>query len=219
MILPRLIGTDVPVAPDAPDARNWLLDELSKPEYTAAQPTFLEQATQAFLDWIGSLFSGAGDASGLLVVVAAVLLVVALIVGLLIYGVPRLRHRSAARGSLFGDDDDRSADDLRRASDALAAAGDWSGAVEERFRAVARSLVERTAVSLAPGTTSHAFARSAGVAFPAERSSIEAAADTFDAVRYLGRAGDRDGFEAIRALDERLAGALIELAPVVGGAA
>ncbi|NYD66645.1 DUF4129 domain-containing protein [Agromyces atrinae] len=219
MIPPRLIGTDVPVAPDAPDARNWLIDELSKPEYTAAKPTLLEQATQSFLDWIGSLFSGAGDASGLLVAVAAVLLVVALVIGVLIYGLPRLRHRSAARGSLFGEDDDRSADDLRRASDARAAAGDWSGAIEERFRAVARALVERTAVSLAPGTTSHAFARSAGDVFPAEQASIGSAADSFDAVRYLGRPGVREDFEAIRSLDERLAAASIDLAPVAGGAA
>ncbi len=58
---------DVPVDPDAPEARDWLLDELSKQPYQAAQPTFIDLLAQQILQWFGDLIdwlfgNGAGGA-------------------------------------------------------------------------------------------------------------------------------------------------------------
>ena len=37
----------VPVDPEPPEARQWLVDELSKPQYQAAKPTLFDQIAKA----------------------------------------------------------------------------------------------------------------------------------------------------------------------------
>ena len=55
----------VPVDPDADQARRWIVAELSKPEYQAAQPTLFDRVSAAFWDWLTSLdLSGAGVGRG-----------------------------------------------------------------------------------------------------------------------------------------------------------
>jgi hypothetical protein len=208
----------VPVTPDGGEARQLLLDELAKSPYQAAKPSFFDLAAQAFLQWFQSLFSARGSAAPPVLLVLALLVVVALVVvALLVFGVPRANRRSRVAGSLFGDDDRRSAADLRRAAAAALASGDLDTAVLERFRASARGLDERTLVSVFPGTTASGFAGRAGATFPAERAALAAAAGVFDAVRYAGRAATRAEAESMAALDERLVAArprLAEPAPV-----
>ena len=53
MLLP--LPLDVPVDPDAPEARDWLVDELSKQPYQAAQPTFIDRLAQQIMQWLGDL--------------------------------------------------------------------------------------------------------------------------------------------------------------------
>lgn len=198
----------VPVEPDAPDARDLLLDELSDPAYAAAQPTWFDLLSQAVADWLGSLRLAEGDGVPALgFVIGAILLAAAIIAALLIYGVPRWRARSAAGVELLGDRDRRTARQLRRDAERAAAAGDWARAIADRYRAVARALDERTIVPALPGTTAHGFARAAGRLFAVEASALEAAADRFDAVRYLDQSGSADDYGLVRALDERLAAA------------
>ena len=48
----------VPVEPDAPDARELLLDELTDPAYAESQPTWFDLLSQAVLDWLGSIRFG-----------------------------------------------------------------------------------------------------------------------------------------------------------------
>ncbi|WP_375388071.1 DUF4129 domain-containing protein [uncultured Amnibacterium sp.] len=195
----------VPVQPDAGTARRWLLQELAKPAYQAAEPTPIDRAVQAFLDWFTGLFDVRNaDTPPVLLAIAIGLVVVVLVVAVLLFGVPRRNRRSTA-GALFGEDDRRSAADMRRAAEAAAARGDWSLAVLERFRALARSLDERTLVAVFPGTTASAFARSAGSAFPAEHAELQAAADLFDGVRYADEQATREDALSVAALDDRLA--------------
>jgi len=198
----------VPVEPDAPDARDLLLDELSDPAYAEAQPTWFDLLSRAIADWFGSLRLAEGEGVPALgFVIGAVLLAAAIIAALLIYGVPRWRARSAAGVELLGDRDRRTARQLRRDAERAAAAGDWARAIADRYRAVARALDERTIVPALPGTTAHGFARSAGRLFPIEAEALEAAADRFDGVRYLDRTGSADDYALVRALDDRLAAA------------
>jgi len=77
VLIPHL---EIPVDPDAPEARRWVVEELSKPEYASAQPTAFDLAMQAIRDWIASLFEGATGVPGPLLALLAVLVVAALLV-------------------------------------------------------------------------------------------------------------------------------------------
>ena len=205
MGLASTLGSDVPVVPDAPEARDWLLEELSKPEYAAAKPSLFDLLSQQFFEWLQRLFQP-GDSVPLdwLPVAILALVVAGLVVALLIWGMPRINRRSRPASGLFGDDDRRTSAELRSAAARAASAGDWTLAVLEQFRAVARGLAERTIVLVSPGTTAHDFAGRAATAFPTASDDLRQAADGFDGVRYLGRDGTPDLYERLRALDGRL---------------
>jgi hypothetical protein len=204
-MLPAWLPAAVPVDPDAEEARRWLLRELAKPEYEAAKPTWFDRLSAAVRDWFASLQIGGLEGPplvGFLVVLAVVLAVV--LVAFLVFGLPRLRRRSAVTGDLFGTNDARSAAELRAAANQLAAAGDFAAATAEMFRAIARGLAERVIVDTAPGTTAHGFAERAAGEFPAFGERLREAADAFDEVRYLGRSGNEDSYRAVSSLEEQL---------------
>lgn len=197
---------DIPVDPDAPEARQWVQDELSRPEYLAAQPTWFDRMMQQVGDWFAHLFDGASAVPTPIIWLVVVLVVVGLIVvGLLVFGVPRLRRRRAPVVPLFDDGDERDLATLRAAAETAAARGDWALAVEERFRALVRGLVDRDLVRVHPGTTAHGFAGEAAARFPDAASGLADAASAFDAVRYLGRPGDAAWYESVTALDRTIA--------------
>ena len=200
-----MIPFTVPVEPDAPDAREWLLDELSKPVYEAAKPNWFDRATQALWDWITSLFEGGfGGPPVLTLVILGVLLVGGVVLAFVLFGAPRLNRRSAAFGAVFGDTDERDAAELRRAAEAAASRGDWTLAIEELFRAIARGLSERALLTTSPGTTAHALAERAGAEFPEFAGRLREAARVFDEVRYLGIPGSADRFETVASLEREL---------------
>ena len=193
---------DVPVYPSAPDARELLLRELSRPEYAAAQPTLLDRIGQAIADWFSSLTAPTGDGlAGWVPLVLLVLVVLGIVVAFVVWGVPRLNRRSRASDGLFGADERRSAAELRRDAGAAAARGDFTSASLDAFRALARGLQERTIVAVLPGTTAHDFASQGGVAFADLAPAFGAAADGFDATRYAGAPGTPELYRAISDLD------------------
>ncbi|XAO69436.1 DUF4129 domain-containing protein [Diaminobutyricibacter sp. McL0608] len=198
--------TSIPVDPDAPQAHDWVVQELAKPEYQAAKPTWFDLASKAVQDWLASLFSaGGGRFSGLLLVVIVLVAVVLLVVAFVVFGLPRINRRSRLGSeTLFGAEDARDSATLRRASDRAAATGDWTLALEERFRAIAQSLDERTIVMLLPGTTANGFAARASSAVPAESQRLANAARTFDRVRYLGGSATQAQYDELVALDTAL---------------
>ncbi len=198
--------TSIPVDPDAPQAHDWLVQELAKPEYQAAKPTWFDLASKAVQDWLSSLFStGSGSFSGVLLIVIVLLAVALLVIAFVVFGLPRINRRSGLRtDALFGAQDTRDAATLRDSAERAARAGDWTLAVEERFRAIAQSLDERTIVMLTPGTTANDFAARAATAVPAERQRLTNAARTFDGVRYLGRSASPDQYSELVALDTAL---------------
>ena len=195
----------VPVEPDADDARELLLDELSDPAYAESQPTWFDLLSQAVLDWLANLRFGEGGAfSPLVLVIVLVLGVIAVLTAILIYGLPRWRQRSRLENELFGESDRRTARQLRRDAEKAASAGDWATAIAERYRAIARSLDERPIVTTLPGTTGHGFANAAGRQFGEHATALQRAADRFDDVRYLGQLGDAEGYALVRELDEAI---------------
>lgn len=201
-----MLPVDVPVAPDADEARDLLLEELAKQEYQAAKPTWFDELIRSFTEWLDNLAAPAGS-GGLPIpgiVVGAVVIVVVLVLAFLLFGMPRLNRRSAITGSLFGEDDARSAAEMRSAAEAAARAGDYSLATAEMFRSIARGLAERTVLTTSPGTTAHDFGARAGRAFPDRTADIEHAAAAFDDVRYLGKDGTQAGYTQIASLERAL---------------
>ncbi|WP_372593299.1 DUF4129 domain-containing protein [Actinotalea sp.] len=175
---------DVPVEPDSATARQWLRDELAKAVYHQ-QPSLLERlwtwATEQFQRFLEAA-SGVDGRSSLLIVVGAI--VVIAVIALLVAG-PVQRSRAAARASteVFGDDT-RSTAQLLAAAEQHAAAGRFGPAVLDRFRALLRSLEDRTVLDPRPGRTADEGAREAGDRLPGCAVELLAAARLFDDVCY-----------------------------------
>lgn len=199
------VFVDIPLDPDAPEARRWLLDELSRPRYQEAKPTWFDQASKAFWDWVASLFSGAGGGDGAQVATIVVIVIAAVVTAtVVIVGIPRRSRRRRGPDAVFGAGDERSAADLRAASVAAARAGDWTTAIEERFRAIAMECVERTIIGMLPGTTAGELARLLGSVFPDHAGRLRRGARLFDGVRYLDEPGRAADYEELVALDEEI---------------
>src|SRR5690606_30728862 len=49
------VRLDAPVEPESDEARRLILDELSRPQYAAAQPTWFDQLASAVWDWLTNL--------------------------------------------------------------------------------------------------------------------------------------------------------------------
>lgn len=208
--------TDVPVVPDQPEGQDWVIQELSKPQYQAARPTLFDQIVNAILDWLlGFRIGGIEGPPALGILVVILLVAAAVVAAVLIFGLPRLNRKSAVSGALFGEDDQRTAAQLRDVAARAAAAGDWATAITELFRSIAKNLAEREMLVSFPGTTAREFGVRGGDLFPAHADALTAAAAAFDSVRYLGGTGSRDEYEQVDRLERSLrtarpAAALIE---------
>ncbi len=71
---------DIPVDPSSPQAQEWIREELAKPEYQAAKPTWFDIAAKAVQDWIESLLQGPTGDAGPVLLLVVVLVIAALIV-------------------------------------------------------------------------------------------------------------------------------------------
>lgn len=204
------LPVDVPVDLGPDEARRILQDELEKSRYQPAPagaetPEWLKQLQRWFQNLLDSL--GGENTVPAWVVVLVIVGIAVVVVAFLLFGVPRIRRRSgiATDDALFEADDHRDAAAMRRDADAAARAGDYASAIAERFRAIARSLHERTLVSTLPGSTAHDVARRAAVPLPEQSAALRAAASDFDAVRYLGDPGDRERYARMASLDDAVA--------------
>lgn len=181
-VLAHMLAADVPATPDAEEAREAAVRELSKRVYHE-RPSLLEQIW-AWLDEhlrLSQIVPGAPAWLSFLIVALAVAALLALLVLL----ARRFTLTSRARRTstpLF--DDERDAAALTRAADEAARAGDWASAVVERFRAIIRSLDERGLIEDYPGMTAHEAAAVSVAALGSLGPELSRAADLFDSVRY-----------------------------------
>ncbi|MCY0962705.1 DUF4129 domain-containing protein [Streptomyces sp. H27-H5] len=197
-----LPGAETPPLTTPRDAAREAAErELSKAAYHRNDPGLIQRAFDRFWEWLGDFLDSASGATpgggfGLLAVLVLIVLAVAALWWRL--GSPR---RTAAGPGLLFDDGLRSAADHRATADAHAAAGRWTEAVQERMRAVVRSLEERTLLDPRPGRTADEAATEAAVSLPDHGADLRAAARAFDDVTYGGRAGDPDTYDRLRTLD------------------
>ncbi|MFT4234255.1 MAG: DUF4129 domain-containing protein [Microbacterium sp.] len=202
----RLVDA-IPFIPDGDEAREWAKDELSDPIYQASKPTLIDRISGAIADFLSRLFNpdlGDGWSPVLTGIIVAVIILV-IVLAFLVWGRPRLSHTAEPRGALlFGDDDERTAAELRASSQAAAAAGDWERAIIDGFRALARSLAERDVVDTPPGMTSQQLAREATRPFPDKAAALAQCSAVFDDVRYVRRPATAQGYQLISATDAEL---------------
>ncbi|MCX4454518.1 DUF4129 domain-containing protein [Streptomyces sp. NBC_01340] len=202
LALPR--GDEPPVTIPRDPAREAAKRELSKRMYHENDPSPVQRALNAFWDWVDKLFGAAstatpGGALGLVVIVVAVLAVVAALWWRL--GTP---HRTPTSSAALFDDRPRSAAEHRAAAEAHAAQGHWNQAVQERMRAVVRSLEERALLDPRPGRTADEAAAEAGRTLPSHTDRLRAAARDFDEVTYGGRAAGSDTYQRLTELDRAI---------------
>lgn len=137
-----------------------------------------------------------GGAVGLLIIVVAVAGLVAVL----------LRRRGVSGRILRGDSGlelppDLTSGQLRAEADALAARGDWAGAVRARLRAVIRALEERGVIDPRPGRTAAEVAAEAGSERPDLRDPLWNGALTFGEIWYGGRPATAHDDGVMRDLD------------------
>ncbi|MFB8030268.1 MULTISPECIES: DUF4129 domain-containing protein [unclassified Streptomyces] len=199
----RLIraSEDIPVDIPRLPAREAARDELSDPMYHEHDPNLLERGLDRFWDWIGDLFADAAGAApggplGLVVLVLAAAGLVAALWWRL--GTPQRALRPPE--ALFGSTT-RNAHDHRAAAAAHAEARRWTEAVQERMRALVRSLEDRAVLDPRPGRTADEAAAEAGRLLPAHADRLRAAARVFDDVTYGGRTADEAAYSALTSLD------------------
>ncbi|KUJ42960.1 hypothetical protein MBT84_25760 [Streptomyces sp. MBT84] len=197
-------GDEPPVTIPRDPAREAARRELAKRMYHENDPGLLQRALNAFWDWVERLFTAAstatpGGALGLVVIVLAVLAVL----GALWWRLGTPQRTPTASATLF-DDRPRSAAEHRAAAEAHAAQGHWSQAVQERMRAVVRSLEERALLDVRPGRTADEAASEAGRALPGHADRLRAAARDFDDVTYGGRSAGEGTYRRLADLDADL---------------
>jgi len=203
-----LAPSSIPLIPDGDEARKWAEEELSRPVYREAEPTFFDRMARAVGEFVSSLFNAEVDGQwGLvLALIVTAIIVVVIVAAFLAWGLPRSTRRVRAAGAqLFGEAEGRSAAELRTAAAEAASRGAWDAALVLRFRALARALDERGVVETPPGATVHAFARAAELAFPSFGDDLEAAATAFDDVRYLRRPGTAALYAGVADVDDAIA--------------
>ncbi|MDX3619353.1 DUF4129 domain-containing protein [Streptomyces europaeiscabiei] len=185
-------------------AREAARRELSKGMYHENDPSWYERAMDAFWEWLDKVFGAASAATpgGMLGLVVIVLAVLALL-GALWWrlGTP---HRAPTSSTVLFDDRPRSAAEHRATAEAQAAQGHWNQAVQERMRAVVRSLEERDLLDVRPGRTADEAASEAGSVLPAHADRLRAAARDFDDVTYGGRSAAEGTYLRLVALDADL---------------
>ncbi|TMR27688.1 DUF4129 domain-containing protein [Nonomuraea zeae] len=186
------------------EAGRQAVQELAKPAYE--KEPWIDAIYRRIMQFLGDLLdaaTGGGSAGG---VIAAVV-IVAIVLGVILLISWQLRKTArkgaGAAGGLFGERA-MSAAEHRELAQQLAAEGQWTQAVQERLRAIARDLEERALVDGMPGRTADELAAEAAVSMPGFAAELGAAARSFDDVTYGGVAGTREAYEAMSSLDERL---------------
>ncbi|MFD7445280.1 DUF4129 domain-containing protein [Streptomyces sp. NPDC059909] len=213
------VNDDVPVDTPRVPAREAAERELSKPMYHENDPNLLERGLDRFWEWVDGIFDSASGAApgGVLGLVVIALVVIALVAALWWrLGTPQ---RSLTTGDALFEDGPRSAAEHRTAAEAHAAAGRFNQAVQERMRAIVRSLEERALLEPRPGRTADEAAAEAGRPLPAEADALRSAARAFDDVTYGGRTADQQTYLRLKDLDGRLERAKPQLSAASRGAA
>jgi hypothetical protein len=203
------------LSPTPPEARSWLRQELSGPDY---QSPWLETAIRWVSDQIGKILDGAGQLAGLSPLITVLIAVV--VIALLVWVLPRVRREpavSAPEGAVLEDATVTSRGYRDRAAQAVRE-GRYDDAVLDGFRAIAKDMSDRSLLNDAPGRTAHEVSLALSSPFPDHADQLARAANLFDAVRYGHRRASASQADRILELDSDLVASRPVLpAPLLAG--
>ncbi|QDY77009.1 DUF4129 domain-containing protein [Streptomyces qinzhouensis] len=191
----------IPVDISRDPAREAAERELTRPMYHENDPNLLQRAGDRFWEWVEDILgTAAAIAPGGAIGLVAVILIVAGLIGTLWWrlGIPQRLPTTSA--PLF-EASPRSAAQHRTAAESHAAAHRWNEAVQERMRAVVRSLEERALLDPRPGRTADEAAEEGSRSLPAHSAALRSAARDFDDVTYGGRTAGHQAYQRLRELD------------------
>ncbi|MFC4011528.1 DUF4129 domain-containing protein [Nonomuraea purpurea] len=204
---------------DREEAARQAARELLKPAY--AHESLPDRLYRYFTQFLGDLVdaaTGGGTTGGIIAAVVIVMIILSLIILISWQLRKTARRRALPVGGIYGERA-MSAAEHRQIAERLAAEGQWSQAIRERLRAIARDLEERALVNTMPGRTADELAAEAALSLPAFADDLAAAARSFDDVTYGGAPGTSDAYEAMSTLDDNLRQARpTPLTPVGAGA-
>jgi hypothetical protein len=206
--LSSLALLDAPVDIGRDQAQQEAARELLKPGYQ--QESFFDRMFRLIGQFLGDLLGSSGSMGGSVVSLVVIIVILAVLAALLFWALRRMSRGRRIGGTVFGGQE-RTAAEHRAEADRLASEGDWTGAVQERLRAIARGLEERAIVSPLPGRTALELAEAAGQALPSHASDLRSAARVFDDVTYGEVAGTPEAYAVLKGLDERLMAARVAL--------
>lgn len=175
---------EVPVTPDADEARRLLLEETANAIYRV-QSNYLADIFTRFFTWLFGLFDPEAGNSSTLWTSIAILAAVGMLILVGFIARPLMQHFSSnRRHSAVVHEDDRTAAELERDAANAAAAGDWSAAVLQQFRSMVRVLDERAFLVESPGLTAREAMLATAEHAPTFRRQLLRVGSLFDGVCY-----------------------------------
>jgi hypothetical protein len=201
----------VPITIGADDARRAAQRELSKGIYHTQDRPWAERLMTAVLHWIGHVIDHAAGASpgGALGLILIAVAIVAVLVAIRV-GVGPLARAASVTTPVF-EEKELTAEDYRLRAEEYAAAGDFSAAVRERFRATVRELEQRSVLEPRAGRTADEAAAEAGRVLPTLSAELRAGARAFDDVSYGGKTATASTDAGLRSLDQQVRAARITI--------
>lgn len=196
---------DVPVTPDGDEGRELIQDELADPVYHEGR-----NLLDVILEWIRDAWHSVNQSVEEndvifvpLVIVLLIIITVVVIIALTRSGFSNTRS-ALKQSSVVFSEQPLSAEEYRQRSITAASDLKWERALQERFRAIVRSMEERMMFDERPGRTAQEAVAGATSVLPEFADALHLAAQAFDATLYGKQAADAASYEALVALDSSI---------------
>lgn len=190
-----MLGCEIPLTPDQGEARDWLLEELSKGVYGEISGPIVSFVSDLIDDFF-RLLSWRGEGTppiSLILTILAIIAIAALIVVLILHPIRLAKRRSR---SVF--EEETSAPQVRASFDEAVASQDWNLAYVWAYRLMVLGLDDHDVVSSTPGLTAREAADAATRVAPGLAPQLSTYAETFDKVRYGHSTITREEVDALR---------------------
>lgn len=190
-----MLGCEIPLTPDQGEARDWLLEELSKGVYGEISGPIVSFVSD-LIDGFFRLLSWRGEGTppiSLILTILAIIAIAALIVVLILHPIRLAKRRSR---SVF--EEETSAPQVRASFNEAVASQDWNLAYVWAYRLMVLGLDDHDVVSSTPGLTAREAADAATRVAPGLAPQLSTYAETFDKVRYGHSTITREEVDALR---------------------
>ncbi len=190
-----MLGCEIPLTPDQGEARDWLLEELSKGVYGEISGPIVSFVSD-LIDGFFRLLSWRGEGTppiSLILTILAIIAIAALIVVLILHPIRLAKRRSR---SVF--EEETTTPQVRASFDEAVASQDWNLAYVWAYRLMVLGLDDHDVVSSTPGLTAREAADAATRVAPGLAPQLSTYAETFDKVRYGHSTITREEVDALR---------------------